>query len=105
MSTVTVAGRQVQVDDAGFMTDPAEWSEELAPVLARDVGIAELTPDHWLVIRFLRTDFAATGETPTLRRIATSAGIPTKRLFELFPQKPGKKMSYVAGLPVPKGCI
>jgi tRNA 2-thiouridine synthesizing protein E len=57
------------------------------------------------VIRFLRDDFAAQGETPTLRRISTVGGVPTKRLFELFPKKPGKKMAFVAGLPKPQGCI
>jgi TusE/DsrC/DsvC family sulfur relay protein len=105
MTTTTVGGREVHVDDEGFMTDPAEWTEELAPMLAKQVGIDEMTPDHWVVIRFLRDDFAAQGETPTLRRISTVAGVPTKRLFELFPKKPGKKMAFVAGLPKPQGCI
>jgi len=105
MTTTLIGGREVHIDAEGFMTDPAEWTEDLAPALAKSVGIDELTPDHWTVIRFLRVDFAAEGETATLRRIAAVAGIPTKRLFELFPQKPGKKMSYVAGLPKPKGCI
>jgi tRNA 2-thiouridine synthesizing protein E len=105
MSTTQIAGREIHVDDEGFMTDPQEWTEDLAPALAKQVGIDELTPDHWLVIRYLRNDFAVQGETATLRRISTSAGVPTKRLFELFPQKPGKKMAYVAGLPKPKGCI
>lgn len=105
MTTTTIDGREVHVDDEGFMTDPAEWTEELAPVLAKQVGIDEMTPDHWAVIRFLRDDFAAQGETPTLRRISTVAGVPTKRLFELFPKKPGKKMAFVAGLPKPQGCI
>jgi tRNA 2-thiouridine synthesizing protein E len=105
MTTTTIGGREVQVDHEGFMTVPGEWAEELAPTLAKAVGIDELTPDHWAVIRFLRDDFAAQGETPTLRRISTVAGVPTKRLFELFPKKPGKKMAYVAGLPKPQGCI
>ena len=105
MTTALIGGREIHVDEEGFMTEPGEWTEELAPVLAKQVGIDELTPDHWLVIRFLRDDFATQGETATLRRISTSAGVTTKRLFELFPQKPGKKMAYVAGLPKPKGCI
>jgi tRNA 2-thiouridine synthesizing protein E len=105
MTTTTVGGREIQVDDEGFMTEPGEWAEELAPTLAKAIGIDELTPDHWAVIRFLRDDFAAQGDTPTLRRISTVAGVPTKRLFELFPKKPGKKMAYVAGLPKPQGCI
>jgi tRNA 2-thiouridine synthesizing protein E len=103
--TTTIAGREIHVDEEGFMTVPSEWSEDMAPTLAKQVGIDELTPDHWAVIRFLRDDFAAQGETASLRRISTRAAVPTKRLFELFPQKPGKKMAYVAGLPKPKGCI
>lgn len=105
MTTTTISGREVHVDAEGFMTDPAEWAEEMAPTLAKQVGIDEITPDHWVVIRFLREDFAVQGETPTLRRISTVAGVPTKRLFELFPKKPGKKMAFVAGLPKPQGCI
>jgi len=64
-----------------------------------------LTDDHWTVIRFLRDDFKQHGETATLRRVATLSGVPTKRLFELFPVKPAKKMAYVAGLPKPHGCV
>jgi tRNA 2-thiouridine synthesizing protein E len=105
MTTTTISGLEVHVDAEGFMTDPAEWAEELAPALAKQIGIDELTPDHWAVIRFLREDFATQGDTPTLRRISTVAGVPTKRLFELFPKKPGKKMAFVAGLPKPQGCI
>jgi tRNA 2-thiouridine synthesizing protein E len=45
------------------------------------------------------------GETPTLRRVSTIGGIPIKQLFVMFPQKPAKKMAYVAGLPKPVGCV
>jgi TusE/DsrC/DsvC family sulfur relay protein len=105
VTTTTINNQIVHVDDEGFMTDPAEWDETMADPLAKLVGIDELTPDHWTVIRFLREDFAAKGETATLRRISTAAGVPTKRLFELFPKKPGKKMAFIAGLPKPTGCI
>jgi sulfur relay (sulfurtransferase) DsrC/TusE family protein len=57
------------------------------------------------VIRFLRDDYASQGETATLRRISTVGGFPTKTLFQLFPQKPAKKLAYVAGLPKPHGCV
>ena len=104
MSTTTIAGQEVQVNDEGFMTEYDEWSEEIGTSLAAGIGI-EMTDDHWAAIRFLRTDFAEQGETPTLRRVQTAGGIPTKQLFKLFPKKPAKKMAYVAGLPKPKGCV
>jgi tRNA 2-thiouridine synthesizing protein E len=104
MSTATIAGQDVQVDQEGFMTVYDEWTEDLATQLAANIGL-ELTEEHWAAIRFLRDDFKAQGETPTLRRVTTVGGIPTKRLFELFPKKPAKKMAYIAGLPKPAGCV
>jgi TusE/DsrC/DsvC family sulfur relay protein len=104
MPVTTVAGHQIHVDDEGFLTDPAEWDERLAEVLATQIGIT-LTGEHWTAIRFLRQDFEEQGETATLRRVSTRGGIPVKSLFALFPQKPAKKMAYVAGLPKPHGCV
>ena len=81
-----------------------EWTDGLARSLAAQIGI-ELTDEHWKAIRFVREDFADQGETATLRRMSTVGGIPTKALFALFPQKPAKKLAYVAGLPKPRGCV
>ena len=104
MPTTTIDGHEIHVNDEGFLTDPDEWSEPLATSLAAQIGI-DLTDEHWAAIRFLREDFATEGETPTLRRISVVGGIPTKTLFQLFPQKPAKKLAYVAGLPKPHGCV
>ena len=104
MPTTTLAGHQIRVDDEGFLAEPGEWTEELAPVLAEQIGIT-LTEAHWEAIRFLRNDFRVQGQTAALRRIATVGGIPIKSLFQLFPQKPAKKLAYIAGLPKPYGCV
>ncbi|MGZ4533555.1 MAG: TusE/DsrC/DsvC family sulfur relay protein [Mycobacteriaceae bacterium] len=104
MPVTTIANRQVHVNEEGFLTDPAEWDETLGDALATQIGI-DLGDEHWKVIRFLRQDFAAQGETPTLRRVTVAGGIPTKSLFQLFPQTPAKKMAYIAGLPKPHGCV
>ena len=104
MPTTTIDGHEIHVDDEGFMTEYGEWDETLGKALAAQIGI-DMTDDHWKAIRFLREDFASQGETPTLRRVSTVGGIPTKQLFVLFPQKPAKKMAYVAGLPKPRGCV
>ncbi len=103
-ATTTIGGHTVHVNDEGFLTDPDEWSEELAVDLAALIGVP-LGDEHWNAIHFLRKDFAETGETATVRRIATVGGITTKTLFRLFPKKPAKKLAYVAGLPKPQGCV
>ena len=104
MSTTTLAGREVHVDTEGFLTEYDEWDEALALELATQIGI-EMTPEHWDVIRFLRADFRETGQTATTRRVQAVGGVPVKQQFVLFPKKPGKKMSYIAGLPKPAGCV
>ena len=103
-TTTTIDGRTVHVNEEGFLTDPAEWDEQLATSLAAQIGL-DLSDQHWEAIRFLRKDYFDQGETPTLRRISTAGGIPTKQLFVLFPQKPAKKLAYVSGLPKPHGCV
>ena len=104
MPVVTVLERQIHLDDEGFLTEPSEWDEALAHELAANIGL-ELTPRHLEVIAFARADQAEQGETPTLRRMTAVGGFPTKELFQLFPKKPAKKLSYVAGLQKPVGCV
>ncbi len=104
MTMTTIGDTAVHVDAEGFLTEYGEWNEGLAHRLAGQIGI-ELTDAHWKPIRFLREDYLTQGETATLRRVSTLAGIPIKDLFALFPGKPAKKMAYIAGLPKPHGCV
>lgn len=104
MPVTTMNGKSVHVNEEGFLTEYDEWDEDLAKVLAQQIGI-DLTDAHWKVIRFLREDFKAQGETATTRRVQSVAGVPVKEQFTLFPKKPGKKMAYIAGLPKPRGCV
>jgi len=104
MPVTTIDGHQINVNEEGFLIDHNEWTDEIGISLAAQIGIT-LTDAHWKAIRFLRKDFEEQGETATLRRVSTVGGIPIKELFTLFPQKPAKKMSYVAGVPKPHGCV
>jgi len=104
MTLATMDGRELHVDEEGFLTEYDEWDPELANVLAANIGI-QLTDEHLQIIAFLRDDYREQGETPTLRRVTAVGGVPTKRLFQLFPKKPAKKMAYIAGLPKPVGCV
>jgi tRNA 2-thiouridine synthesizing protein E len=104
MNVTTIAGAEVTVDEEGFMTEYDQWNEEIAAALASNIGI-ELGESHWQVIKFLREDYREQGETPMLRRVSNVGGVSTKELFQLFPKKPAKKMSYIAGVPKPHGCV
>jgi TusE/DsrC/DsvC family sulfur relay protein len=105
VSTATIAGVQVELDAEGFMTDPAQWTKEIAEAIARENGIDTLTEKHWKVIEFCRSDNEAKGTPPGVRRITKNTGISTKEMYELFPKGPGVLSSKIAGLSKPKGCI
>jgi tRNA 2-thiouridine synthesizing protein E len=100
-----IAGCAVDVNDEGFLVNAAQWTREIAEELARESGIAALTPRHWAVIEFCRTDTAREGAPPGLRRIAKLSGVETKELYQLFPKGPGKLAARIAGLPKPQGCV
>jgi tRNA 2-thiouridine synthesizing protein E len=105
MPTTTLGGVDVAVNDEGFFEDPAQWTEEMAPELARGEGIEELTDDHWKVIRFVRDEYAAKGTGPTVRVLGKTSGVTVKELYKLFPKGPAKVAARIAGIPKPRGCI
>jgi dissimilatory sulfite reductase related protein len=105
MATMTICGKTVQVNDEGFMTNPAEWDKDIAGELAKEEGIVELTPTHWKVIDYCRKEGAVSGKAPTLRQITTDTGLTTKELFGLYPKGPAKKVARISGLGKPEGCV
>jgi dissimilatory sulfite reductase related protein len=105
MMTKEIAGKTVQVNEEGFMTDPSEWDQDIANEIAKEEGIPELTPQHWVVIDFCRQSASETGAAPTLRAITSGSGVSTKDLFALFPKGPAKKVARISGLGKPEGCV
>jgi dissimilatory sulfite reductase related protein len=105
MTTRTVDGVTVDVNDEGFFEHPEQWSEAMAPTLAKEVGIDTLTDRHWQVVRFVRKEYQEHGTGPTVRVLSKIGGVPTKELFELFPKGPAKIAARIAGIPKPRGCI
>jgi dissimilatory sulfite reductase related protein len=97
MPRATYAGRSVDVDTAGCLLRPGDWSPEVAQAMAADYSL-ELTPDHWSVIEFVRNDTLETGASPGPLRITRSTGISIKDLYRLFPQGPGKLIPRISGV-------
>jgi dissimilatory sulfite reductase related protein len=105
MPEITIAGKTVNVDAEGYLTDYKDWTEELAREIAREEGIEELTERHLEVISFMRAEFEANGTGPSIRRLNKKSGVPTKELYQLFPGGPAKKAARIAGITKPQGCI
>jgi dissimilatory sulfite reductase related protein len=105
MTLTLIADAPVDVDAEGFLTDPEQWNETIANAIAHQNGITELTERHWLVVRFMRERYLATGAAPSIRALGKESGVPIKELYQLFPKGPAKLAARIGGIPKPKGCI
>ena len=105
MTTLTLAGSSVEVDPEGFLTDTSQWTPAVGEEIARESGVAVLTPRHWQVVDYMRTAYLTTGSSPSIRTLGKASGVPIKELYELFPKGPAKLAARIAGIPKPRGCI
>lgn len=105
MAIRTINQKPIDFDAEGFMTNFRAWDLAVAQVLAAEEGIARLTDRHLAVLNFMRKEFEARGDGPSIRRLTKESGVPTKELYGLFPGGPAKKAARIAGIKKPHGCI
>lgn len=105
MSTTTIAGATVEVDEEGFLLEPGQWTREIGAAIAADNGVPEMTDRHWQVVEFMREAYLRDGTAPSIRTLGKASGVPVKELYELFPKGPAKLAAKIGGIPKPRGCI
>lgn len=98
----------MQVDEEGYLVDPAQWNEQVAEALARQEHIV-LSDEHWAVIRFMREYYEQHQIAPDARHVmkhlaefkgAGKAG--RNDLFVLFPYGYVKQACKIAGMRRPR---
>ena len=103
--SVTIDSTPVERDAEGFLTKLEQWNDAVAEQIAHESGIEELTPRHWLVVRFMRDRYLQTGNAPSIRSLGKESGVAVKELYQLFPKGPAKLAAKIGGIPKPTGCI
>lgn len=103
MATKTIAGKEVQVSEEGYLEDMTQWNEDMAREIADEIGI-ELTEKHFEVLNYIREKTEA-GEALTIRKLGKSGITDVKGLYQLFPKGPLKFSSKIAGIPKPASCV
>jgi dissimilatory sulfite reductase related protein len=105
MGTITIEGKEFEVDGDGFLEKPELWNEEVAKLFAKADGTGELTEKHWAIINFIRNHWLETDMAPMIRKICQTTNIRLKEIYDLFPMGPAKGACKIAGLPKPDGCV
>ena len=105
MPTTTLGGKELEVDEDGFIQDPDQWDEEVAKSLAETEGVTELGEDHWKLVHYLRDYYLKFQIAPMIRKLCKETGFDLKYVYQMFPSGPAKGACKVAGLPKPTGCV
>ncbi|MGZ5513556.1 MAG: TusE/DsrC/DsvC family sulfur relay protein [Candidatus Aminicenantales bacterium] len=106
MPFIELSGKQLEVNEEGFLVHSEAWDQEVAIFLARhEEGIEAMTNEHWAVVDFIRNYFLEKNLAPMVRSICKTTGLPLRRIYDLFPSGPAKGACKVAGLPKPDGCV
>jgi len=105
MATVELGGKQLDIDEDGFIQDPDQWDDQVAKSLAETEGVTDLTEEHWKLVNYLREYYLEFNMAPMIRKLCKQTGFPLKKVYELFPSGPAKGACKVAGLPKPTGCV
>ena len=93
-------------DAEGYLTDPSDWNDEVAQVLAQEENI-QLTDDHWDTIRFMRDYYDEHQVIPdarfVIKHLAERVGKDAqKKLFELYPYGYVQQACKIAGMRRPR---
>ena len=105
MGTLRIGGRELELDEDGFIQQPEKWDKNVALALAETEGVKELSADHWKLVDYLRDYYQKFGVAPMIRKLCKETGCPLKRVWELFPSGPAAGACKVAGLPKDSGCL
>lgn len=98
-----IAGKMVNVNDEGYLTDFTQWTKEVGEAIALENNIT-MTPRHWEVITYLQNEHK-NNVALSIRKIGKSDVLDIKEFYQLFPQGPLKTSTKIAGIPKPASCI
>ena len=111
MSTLCVDGKDIALDQDGYLLELDDWSPAVAEALAAREEIV-LAAEHWEILDLLRRFYAefqlSPATRPLIRYVAQQLGTEkgnSMHLNRLFHGTPAKLAAKLAGLPKPTNCI
>lgn len=105
MALMKLGGKDLEVDEDGFIQDPGQWDDNVAVDLAKTEGVDSMGDDHWKLVRYIRDYYLKFQIAPMIRKLCKETGFDLKYVYQMFPSGPAKGACKVAGLPKPTGCV
>jgi len=99
MATFKFRNENYEVDEDGFLRNPAQWDENFAEGMAPMLGISEkLNESQWSVISFIRDRVSRTGICPSVYQVCKAHRLRLADLKILFPSGYMRGACKLAGL-------
>ncbi len=112
---ITVNGKTIETDRAGFLKNPYDWNDEVGDMLVKEYEKSGLRPidDTSLgLVDYFREYYEENHTHPTMNVLVNTLGKHQKKhfsdtyaykkfLYELFPNGPVQTLCQLAGLPDP----
>jgi tRNA 2-thiouridine synthesizing protein E len=73
-----------ELDDAGLLLDPSQWSESVAWAMAERFAVGPLTEAHWRIIYAIRAHHNKYGVPPVMGRMCRKQGMDLDCIHRLF---------------------
>ena len=111
MNTIKVDGKNIAINEQGYLLNLDEWSEAYTKEIAKKDNI-ELYNDHWVIIFYFREYYLENDASPTMHQMIVNL-MPKnikfhdkkkyeKHIYSLFPSDPIREICKLAGLPMPE---
>ena len=114
MNTLTLNGKNIELDKDGYLLDLNDWSADVAQALAAQAGI-ELSAEHWEILELLRSFYQEFELSPATRPLIKYTALklgPEKgnslhlnRLFNGTPAKLAAKLASLAIACISTDCL
>ena len=105
MAKAMLGGKEIIIDEDGFIQEPEKWDDSVAEDIAKTENAFPMTEEHWKVVKYLRDYYLEYDNPPPIRMVIKQTGFDLKKIYELFPGGPAKGACKIAGLPKPTGCV
>ena len=109
VTVVTIGGRKICRDEAGYLVDPEDWNETIAAHFAAEENIS-LNREHLAIVEFMRNYLQEHGVAADARFVFRflanchnqSQSDARNRFFTLFPYGYVKQACKIAGMRQPR---
>ena len=105
--SLIVNGKQIEIDNEGFLLYPDQWNEEVAETIAKQLDL-EMIDARWQIVTMIREHFEINQSVPEariilrgLREKVGKENATRKYLYGLFPYGYGQQACKIAGMRKP----